>query len=208
MTQYLQGVGGDSPLQAGLAFLPVTTAAFAAAALTSRSAGRLSNDFLAVAGCAAMLIGTACMSRVSVDTPYLLGIAVPMVVFGVGQGLGLSSLTTAGMAGVQPRDAAVAGGLVNVAHHLGGALGLGILVTVFDAAGSHADGSQVLLAHRVSAALTAACVFLVLALAVTLAARRPSLRQRNPSPCRSRAAASTPRKAPPSGSPATSTSTP
>ncbi len=89
---------------------------------------------LAIVGCAAMLIGTACISRVSVDTGYLLGIALPMLVFGVGQGLGLSSLTTAGIVGVQPRDAAVAGGLVNVAHHLGGALGLGILVTVFDAA--------------------------------------------------------------------------
>ncbi len=58
-----------------------------------------------------------------------------MVVFGVGQGLGLSALTTGGMAGVAAEDAGVAGGLVNVAHHLGGALGLGILVTVFDAAG-------------------------------------------------------------------------
>jgi hypothetical protein len=89
-----------------------------------------------------MLAGTAWMSRVSVDTGYLLGIAVPMIVFGVGQGLGLSSLTTGGMAGVEPRDAAVAGGLVNVAHHLGGALGLGILVTVFDAAGSRSDARK------------------------------------------------------------------
>jgi hypothetical protein len=126
------------PAASRLAFLPVIAAAFAAAAVTSRTAGRVGNDVLAIAGCAAMLIGTAWMSRVSVDTGYLLGIAAPMIVFGAGQGLGLSSLTTAGMAGVQPRDAAVAGGLVNVAHHLGGALGLVILVTVFDAAGSHA----------------------------------------------------------------------
>ena len=31
------------------------------------------------------------MSRVSVDTGYLLGIALPMVVFGLGQGLGLAA---------------------------------------------------------------------------------------------------------------------
>src|SRR3954467_5564455 len=163
MTQYLQGVSGLSPLEAGLAFLPVTAAAFAAAAVTSRTAGRASNDALAIGGCAAMLAGTAWMSRVSVEPGYVPGIAVPMIVFGVGQGLGLSSLTTGGMAGVQPRDAAVAGGLVNVAHHLGGALGRGILVTVFDAAGSRGDGPQALLAGRVSAALTVGCVFLVLA---------------------------------------------
>jgi EmrB/QacA subfamily drug resistance transporter len=171
MTQYLQGVSGDSPLRAGVAFLPVTAAAFAAATLSARTSRRVGNDVLAIAGCAAMLIGTAWMSRISVDTGYVAGIAVPMIVFGIGQGLGLSSLTTAGMAGVRPRDAGVAGGLVNVAHHLGGAVGLGILVTVFAAAGSPGDQPQAILADRVSAALTAACLFLGLALAVTLLTR-------------------------------------
>jgi hypothetical protein len=118
-----------------------------------------------------MLIGTAWASRVGPDTGYLAGIALPMLVFGIGQGFGLSALTTGGMAGVAAEDAGVAGGLVNVAHHLGGALGLGILVTVFDAAGSLGDTPHELLAHRVSAALTVAVAFLVLALAVTLLTR-------------------------------------
>ena len=171
MTQYLQGVSDYTPLEAGLAFLPVTGAAFAAAAVTSRLSRRLGNESLAVAGVAAMLIGTAWTSRVGTDTAYLVGIALPMLVFGIGQGLGLSALTTGGMAGVAAKDAGVAGGLVNVAHHLGGALGLGILVTVFDAAGAADDGPRELLAHRVSAALTAATAFLVLALLVRLMAR-------------------------------------
>src|SRR4051794_7047004 len=87
-----------------------------------------------------MLIGTALTSRVSPTTGYALGIALPMLVFGIGQGLGLSTLTTAGLACVAPRDAGVAGALVNVAHHLGGALGLGILITVFGAAGPGQHG--------------------------------------------------------------------
>jgi EmrB/QacA subfamily drug resistance transporter len=168
MTQYLQGVIGFTALQAGLAFLPVTGAAFAAAAATSRLTRRVGRQRLAIAACAAMLVGTAVMSRVSSTTGYALGVALPMIVFGIGQGLGLSTLT---MAGAAPRDAAVAGGLVNVSHHLGGALCLGILVTVFDAAGGGAHGRD-LLADRVSAALTAACVLLVLGLAVTVIARR------------------------------------
>jgi EmrB/QacA subfamily drug resistance transporter len=170
MTQYLQGVSGFTPLQAGLAFLPVTAAAFAAASATSRLTRRVGNEVVAIAGCAAMLIGTAWMSRVSPTTAYAIGIALPMIVFGIGQGFGLSTLTTAGMAGVSPQDAGVAGGLVNVAHHLGGALGLGVLVTVFDAAGAGAHGRD-LLAHRVSTSLTAATVFLILALIVTVIAR-------------------------------------
>ena len=170
MTQYLQGVKDFTPLQAGLAFLPVTAAAFTAAATTSRLTRHTGNHTVATAGCAAMLIGTAWMTRVSPSTGYAIGIAMPMIVFGIGQGFGLSALTTAGMAGVSPQDAGVAGGLVNVAHHLGGALGLGVLVTVFAAAGAGAHG-RALLAERVSASLTAACVFLILALVATIVAR-------------------------------------
>jgi EmrB/QacA subfamily drug resistance transporter len=167
MTQYLQGVSGYTPLEAGLAFLPVTAAAFAAAAITSPLTNRCNNATLAVAGCTAMLLGTAWLSRVGTDTGFLTGIAIPMIVFGIGQGLGLSSLTTAGMAGVEHQDAGVAGGLVNVAHHLGGAVGLAILTTLFDAAGGG-------LAHQVSVALTGAAVFMALALTVTLVTARPA----------------------------------
>jgi predicted MFS family arabinose efflux permease len=171
MTQHLQGVRGDTPLQAGLAFLPVTVAAVAAAAATPRLLRRTSNPLLSALGCASMLIGTAWISRASVNTGYLTGIVMPMIIFGVGQGLGLSGLTTSGMGGVVPKDAGVAGGLVNVAHHTGGALGLGILVTVFAAAGAGARGPQQL-ADRVSASLTGAAIFLAAALPVTLITQR------------------------------------
>ena len=175
MTQYLQGVSGDRPLTAGLAFMPITAAAFVAASATSRLTARLTTGLLASLGCAAMLAGAAWISLLSPTTGYLGGLAVPMVIFGIGQGLGLSTLTTAGMAGVEPRDASVAGGLVNVSHHLGGAVGLGILTTLFAAAGADETG-RALLSSRVSAALTGAVVFLALALVITfvsqMAARR------------------------------------
>jgi predicted MFS family arabinose efflux permease len=175
MSQYLQGVTGDTPLQAGLSFLPATVAAFAAATATSLLISRTSNAATSMAGCAAMLVGTAWISRLSADTSYLVGIALPMIIFGIGQGLGLSTLTSSGMTRVAREDAGVAGGLVNVAHHTGGALGLGILVTIFAGAGSGAHGAQ-LLADRVSAALTGAAIFVALALMVTLITRPPTLR--------------------------------
>jgi len=178
MTQYLQAVHGDSPVQAGLAFLPVTAAASIAAAATPRLIRRSSTRALAVAGCAAMMIGTAWMSRIALNTDYLTGIAVPMIIFGIGQGLGLSTLTTAGMAGIDTRDAGAAGGLVNVAHHTGGAFGLGVLITVFAAAGTDTHGPRELLAHRVSTSLTAAAILVACALVALVLtgarARRPA----------------------------------
>jgi hypothetical protein len=67
--------------------------------------------------------------------------------------------------------AGAAGGLVSVVHHLGGAVGLGILVTVFTAAGPRTADARELLADRVSAALTGAAVLLALALLVALIIR-------------------------------------
>ena len=84
-----------------------------------------------------------------------------MVVFGVGQGFGLSTLTNAGMAGVAPHEAGA----------VGGAVGSGILTTVFAAAGSQTDGARDLLAHQVAAAMTAATVLLALALIIALISR-------------------------------------
>jgi EmrB/QacA subfamily drug resistance transporter len=170
MTQYLQGVKHYSPLAAGLGILPQMLAAFAAAATIRRIGRHLSTASLAVIGCAAMLIGALWLSCVSADTDYLIGIAIPMIIFGIGQGLGLTVLTSAGMAGVAAKDASAAGGLVNVAHHLGGAFGLGVLVTIFNAAGSGTYGPEQLLAHRVGAAFTGASVLVALALLITLIA--------------------------------------
>lgn len=136
--------------------LPPRHTAFADATATSLLIRRTSNAMMSVAGCAVTLLGTAWISRVSANAGYTIGIMLPMIIFRIGQGFGLSTLTTGGMAGVAREDAGIAGGPVNAAHHTGGALGLGILVTIFAGAGSGTHGAQVP-ANRVSASLTENC---------------------------------------------------
>ncbi|KJR44341.1 transmembrane efflux protein [Desulfosporosinus sp. I2] len=114
------------------------------------------------------MIGMAWLSRISADSSYLTGIALPMVLIGIGQGASLGPLTVSGITGVASKDAGAASGLVNVAHQLGGSLGLGILVTVFAAAGSATLDARDLLAHRVAISLTAGTVMLALALVVVV----------------------------------------
>ena len=63
------------------------------------------------------------------------------MLLGVGMGVAFTPLTSAGIAGVAAEDAGAASGLVNVAHQLGGSLGIGILVTVF-ASASHGAASH------------------------------------------------------------------
>jgi predicted MFS family arabinose efflux permease len=169
ITQYLQEVRGYSPVEAGVAFLPMTVANFAVAVAVPRLTRRLGNGQLLAAGVAVTLIGMAWLSRLSADSSYLTAIALPMVLIGIGQGAALRPLTASGIAGVAPDDAGAASGLVNVAHQLGGSLGLGILVTVFAAAGSRTLSARALLAHRVAVSLTAGTAMLALALIVVIA---------------------------------------
>jgi hypothetical protein len=62
----------------------------------------------------------------------------PLLVFGLGNGLAFVPLTSASLAGVEPRDAGAASGLVNVMQQVGGSLGLAVLVTVFGSASKSA----------------------------------------------------------------------
>jgi sugar phosphate permease len=147
----------------------MTIVNFAAALAVPKLTKRFGNGRLLAAGLTLTLIGMAWLSRLEADTAYLTGIALPMMLIGMGQGGTLSPLTASGIAGVAAEDAGAASGLVNVAHQLGGSLGLGVLVTVFAAAGSGAVGAEALLAHRISAALTAGTSMLALALIIVFA---------------------------------------
>jgi hypothetical protein len=78
-------------------------------------------------------------------------------------------MTAAGVAGVRADDAGAASGLVNVAHQLGGSLGLGILVAVSaSAVGATTLDARALLAERAATALSTGAVLLVLALVLVV----------------------------------------
>src|SRR4051812_19771191 len=174
LTQYLQGVDGYSPLKAGLAFLPLTTVMFAMVFVVPALVARLGNARLLAVGVTTAVLGMAWLSGLSAATPYLTGIALPMVVLGLGAGAAFTPLTASGVADVEPEDAGAASGLVNVAHQLGGSLGLGVLVTVFASASPDGLDASAALAHRIASSLTVGATMLALALAVVVAlVRRP-----------------------------------
>ena len=180
VTQYLQGVLGFTALQAGMAFLPMSVAMFAVSRSMPRYAERLGDGVLLTGGVSLAVAGMVWMSRLSADTAYFPGLAIPMLLLGIGIGAAFTPLTAAGLTGVAQRDAGAASGLVNVAHQLGGSLGLGILVTVFAAAGgpdTHAPtvAARHDLAHAIASSLTGSAVLMAGALVVIMVAVwRPS----------------------------------
>lgn len=166
-TQFLQEVLHFPPSKTGLAFLPMTLLNFAVAMAVPRLTRRIGNATLLAAGLATCLTGFVWLSGVSIDSGYFVGIALPMMLIGAGQGMALSPLTTAGIAGVGASDAGAASGVVNVAHQLGNSLGLAVLVSV-SAVGANGLSGAPLLAHRVTMALTSAAAMLALALLLAL----------------------------------------
>jgi EmrB/QacA subfamily drug resistance transporter len=170
-TQYLQGVLGFSPTEAGLAFLPTTVVNLAVALAVPRLTQRLGNARLITVGIAVALVGMAWLGRVSADSSYLTGVALPMLLIGGGQGACSAPLAAAGIAGVAPDDAGAGSGVFNVAHQIGGSLGLAILVAVFAAADSSTLHGGALLAHRISASITGGALLLALAATFSLLVR-------------------------------------
>lgn len=167
-TLFMQGVLGFSPALTGIAFLPATVLNFAMAMTIPRLTRRFGNPRLLAFGLTSALLGTAWLAFVSPESSYLGGLAIPMLLIGMGQGGSLSPLTAAAIANVPAEDAGAASGLVNVAHQVGSALGLGILVAASAFGAASLEGTQ-LLAHRVDVAMGVATVMIALALVVVLA---------------------------------------
>jgi EmrB/QacA subfamily drug resistance transporter len=164
-TQFMQDGLGFSPVQAGLGFLPMTLVNFVVALAVPRLRIPVSNGALLAAGIAVTLVGMVWLSRIGAGETYLVAVGLPMVLIGAGQGLAFGPLTDAGIAGVDPADAGAASGLVNTAHQLGMALGLGILVAISADSGAGLDNLSAVTRH-VGVALTGSSVLLALALVV------------------------------------------
>lgn len=177
-TLYLQGVLGMRAIWAGIAFFPSMLVNFLGALLAPRLAHRFDNSTVLVGALSLSLAGMAWLGQIRAGTPFLPGVALPMLLIGAGMGATLALLTVAGVANVPAEDAGSASGLVGVAHQLGGALGLALLVLVFASAAAPAGADTTAeLTHRIGMAISAGAVLLMAALVIVLVfvVRRPRL---------------------------------
>jgi EmrB/QacA subfamily drug resistance transporter len=127
---YLQQVLGYSPLEAGLAFLPMTLAIIVGSTVSSRLTSRRGAKPLLVTGMTLQAIGLLLFTGVTPDGSYLADVLAPSLFVAAGLGTAFVPVTIAAVAGVGPGEAGLASGLVNTSRQMGGALGLAILATV------------------------------------------------------------------------------
>lgn len=159
-TQLLQGALGFTAVQAGLAFLPMTGMTFVASLSLPRLTRAITNGGVTVLAFAFSAAGLFWLSFASAGHGYWMSVALPMFVLGIGNGTALGPLTISGVQGVAPKDAGAASGLVNVAHQLGGSLGVASLAAVAAAAGGLAAGLMAAAALQALGMVTA-LIFIV-----------------------------------------------
>lgn len=127
---YVQQILGYDPLQAGLAFLPVSAGIMVGAGIAQQVIGRVGVKPVVCVGMALAAAGLSLLAlTTAVDGTYLALLAglLPMA---IGMGMTFVPMTLVATAGVEPADAGLASGLFNTSQQIGGALGLAILATI------------------------------------------------------------------------------
>ena len=183
LTLYMQTVLGYSPIQTGIAYLPLTGGFIISAGISSQLFARIGTKPVVVLGAVIAAGGLYWLSRIPVDGAYISDILPGLLITSLGMGGVFTGLTTAANAGVDADKAGLAAGLLNTGQQLGTALGLAILSALATARTTsllHAGHDTLAQAstHGYQRALMAGAVFLVAAGVVALLAR--NTRQKAP----------------------------
>ncbi len=127
LTLYMQTVLHYSPIQTGIAYLPLTGGVIIAAGISSQLFARIGTKPVIVIGTATAAGGLYWLSRIPVGGSYVSDILPGLLVAAFGLGAVFVGATTAANAGVGEDKAGLAAGLLNTGQQLGAALGLAIL---------------------------------------------------------------------------------
>jgi len=139
LTLYFQQVLAYSPVETGLAFLPMTLVAALASGVAARLVGRAGARGLLAVGMVALCAGAALLGQIAPRDGYL-GALPGMLLVAVGLGLGFTVGILAATAGVDARQQGVASGIVGTSQQVGGAIGLAVLTAVAGAVTGSAHG--------------------------------------------------------------------
>ncbi|MDE3069897.1 MAG: DHA2 family efflux MFS transporter permease subunit, partial [Acidobacteriota bacterium] len=168
LTQYMQDVLHNSPLQAGVKILVWTAATMAVAPLAGIFSERLGSRPFLAGGLALQAGALAILAEISTtSTPYA-AMVVPFVMAGAGMALVFSPAANAVLSAVRTEQAGQASGATNAIREIGGVLGVAVLASVFSGAGGYASGhafvAGLLPALWVGVAVLGAAALVVLAL--------------------------------------------
>src|SRR6266516_4249887 len=175
LTLYMQTVLGYSPIQTGIAYLPLTGGFIISATISSQLFARVGTKPIVALGAVIAAGGLYWLSRIPVDGSYVPDILPGVLIVSLGMGGVFTGLTTAANAGVEQEKAGLAAGLLNTGQQLGTALGLAILSALATARttsllhGGHDSIAQASTHGYQRALLAGACLVVVATVVASLA---------------------------------------
>lgn len=162
---YLQRVRGETALQAGLAFLPLTGGFLLSNLASGRAVAHYGPRMPMWAGALVAAVGYGSLHFVDAQTPLPL-LLVPFLLIPAGMGFAVPAMTTAVLASVEPARAGIASAVLNTARQAGGAVG----VAAFGALTGAGGAAQTVHGLRVETAVSVA-LLIAAALLATLVRR-------------------------------------
>ncbi|MFD9907425.1 DHA2 family efflux MFS transporter permease subunit [Streptomyces sp. NPDC059063] len=137
LSQFLQGVLGYSPTEAGLRMLPWTGMPMIVAPVAGYLSDRIGGRPVVTAGLALQAIGLGWFAVVlEPDVAYAAQLPA-LIISGIGMALYFAPAANLVMSSVRPSEQGIASGANNALREVGGALGIAVLASVFSAQGGY-----------------------------------------------------------------------
>ncbi len=138
LTYYLQQTLSYSPVETGLAFLPMVGAVMISATLSSSVlTPRFGPKPIVPLGMALSAAGLVWLTELDASSPYAAHVLPPLLLFGLGMGLIMAPAMSAATSGIDPADVGVGSAGVNTMQQIGGSIGTALLSSL--AAGAATD---------------------------------------------------------------------
>jgi EmrB/QacA subfamily drug resistance transporter len=137
LTLYVQNVLHFSALKTGITFLATAGTTVLVAALSQWLTTQIGPRIVMAAGLALNTGGLIWYAQIPVHGSYVHDLLGGYLLFGFGLALAFIPVSIAALAGVGPRDAGLASGLLNTSQQVGGAIGVAVASTVAISRATH-----------------------------------------------------------------------
>ncbi|MEU2717065.1 DHA2 family efflux MFS transporter permease subunit [Streptomyces sp. NPDC007205] len=170
--QYMQGVLGYSPTQAGLRLLPWTGMPMLVAPVAGILSDRLGGRPVVAAGLFLQAVGLGYMAVVATPHASYTAQLPALIISGIGMALYFAPAANLVMSSVSPQEQGIASGANNALRQVGGALGIAIMSSVFSAQGGYETAQRFVDGLHPALVLGSAMVALAGVAALLIPARR------------------------------------
>ncbi|WP_089099485.1 MFS transporter [Streptomyces hyaluromycini] len=137
LSQYMQGVLGYSPTEAGLRMLPWTGMPMIVAPIAGILSDRVGGRPVVAAGLFLQAAGLGYLaSVVTADASYAAQLP-GLIISGIGMALYFAPAANLVMSAVRPQEQGIASGANNALREVGGALGVAVMSSIFSAQGGY-----------------------------------------------------------------------